>query len=364
VPLGGRVAARKRHLAPQMALLYYNMLMDSFNDTAPTESPTVAPKSNKKQGGKIALFTIIALLVGGGIASAIFVAVGYLNQGNHDNRVANCDKNEIENIAVEPVKDDDGNEIAGKSTILDARLTAELAYKTNRIIANIPSSERSPSMDTTGSFDDYINLSDQMRADLVIGSKIFDDSTMETIPATSLPDSYEYKETALNYGDVNIIRIDDSMKSEYKYLFDKELTSIPDSVISDFNTRSCSASYLKEVSYYVVALGCGGGTDIGHSMYQYKYELEGEKAYVYFAVMAKNGYGNETTFYSGFIKDNKVLDIAADQKDNITNVRDLLYNPTDKSYTPLRNIVSHYRAVFEKGSDGDFYYKTLERVND
>ena len=28
MPLGGRVAARKRHLAPQMALLYYNMLMD------------------------------------------------------------------------------------------------------------------------------------------------------------------------------------------------------------------------------------------------------------------------------------------------------------------------------------------------
>lgn len=53
MPLGGRVAARKRHLAPQMALLLYNMLMDSFNDTTPTESPTVAPKSNKKQGGNI-----------------------------------------------------------------------------------------------------------------------------------------------------------------------------------------------------------------------------------------------------------------------------------------------------------------------
>jgi hypothetical protein len=221
-------------------------------------------------------------------------------------------------------------------------------------------------MDTTGTFNDYANLSDQMRADIVIGSKIFENNPIaEKVSASDLPDSYTGKQAITrDYGYAYIIRVDEGIKSEYKYLFDKELTNLPDQVSSDFVTNSCGANYAKDASYYVRWMGCGGGSDTSHSMYQYKYELEGEKAYVYFAVMAMRDSGYDKVFYSGFINDNKILNLTAEQKGAVNTVSDSIYNSATGDYDQLINKVGHYRAVFEKGSDGDYYYKTLERVND
>ena len=332
----------------------YNMLMDNYsfdgNDSAAT-SPAVAPMTSNKQGGRIIIAAIIALLVGAAIASAIFITIN--NSNKNGGNTAN-------------------NSSAEKNTTLDARLTAELAYKTNRIIVNTASSERAPNAKaSTGRFEDYVNLDDQMRADIVISGWIFNNAfAIEEIKPASLPDSFEKKQQNLNYNYLWIVRIDDYVKSEYRYLFGKEFTNFPAVVASNLNTQSCPATYVEEASYYVLLEGQCGHVS-GQRLYQYKYELDDDKAYVYFGMMAKYGDGADLTYFNGFRWDNKIISgLTKDQKEQMKDqpLSYWIYYPetddsTDRSEL-LLDKVQHYRAVFEKGSDGDFYYKTLEKVDD
>lgn len=329
----------------------YNMLMDNFSfggDNSAAAGPAAAPAMPKKQGGKILITAIVALLVGAAIASAIFITINNLNKNGG---AANSGD-------------------AKKGTTLDARLTAELAYKTNRIIANTPSAGRSVrDVDTTGQFDDYVNLSNQMRADIVVGSRMYVSEEGEEIDTANLSDSYKDKKWRINNGFKKsfIVRIDDKVKSDYKYLFGEEFTNFPETVSSDYVT-GCPATYVSDGPYYVASVQCGGATDIIHSLYQYKYELDGDKAYVYFAMMAESGFSNERhTFNSGFISEGKLVSgLTDDQKYSLQEqgVGYQVYDIKTDSYIPVKDKVQHYRAVFEKGSDGDFYYKTLEKVND
>ncbi len=318
------------------------MLMDntSFNDTTLNE---YAPAKSSKQGGKILATAIIALLVGGAIASAIFLTINNLNGQ----------------------KSDTGKEIANNGVVLDARLTAELAYKTNRILAHRPSSERGLyDIDTTGEFQDYANLSNQMRADAVIRGY-----ESEEIDSKDLPDSYDGKKFRVENGFKKsyIIRVNEKVKSDYKYLFGKEFTVFPKSVPHDY-VSGCPADYLSDESYYVMGIQCGGTTTTSYSTYQYKYELDGDKAYVYLAVMAEgDDDAGERAFYSGFEPDSKIITgLTADQKMRMEGrgVGEEIYDVKTDSFVTMVSKVQHYRAVFEKGSDGDFYYKTLEKVND
>jgi hypothetical protein len=345
------------------------MLRDNTSNPATTSSPVVAQEPAKKKGGKTALIAIIALLVGGAIASGVFVAIKFLNNDPKNNQTANCDKNTIDNIEIEPIKDDDGNNVPDKGIILDARLTAELAYKTNRILANTPSSERAVTMDTTGDFKDYQNLSDQMRADIILGNKTNPVARLDggkEMNVSDLPDSFKDKSALIKDGfkKVDIIEIDNMVKSEYKYLFDKEFTNFPDTITSDFSTDSCGATYSKDGGYYVIFSQCGGGTSIGHSSYQYKYELDGDKAYVYLAIMSTNM--NDESVYSGFYEEKKALNLSADNKKDFAyyGAGGEYYNAATGKSELIYKKLQHYRAVFEKGSDNDFYYKTLEKVND
>ncbi len=341
------------------------MLMDnsSLNNTAPNE---YTPAKPNKQGGKILATAVIALIIGGAIASAIFIAINNLNKGSE---VSNCDENKQEKISIEPAKDESGKEIAGKGIILDARLTAELAYKTNRVIANVPSSEKSPRVDTTGNFSDYASLSDDMRASIVLSGKLLDNEVVEEIDTAKLPDSFSEKQSLIENGfkKSRIVRISSAIKDEYRYLFGKEFTHFADNVTSDFNTQSCPASYVSDAAYYVLAAQCGGMSTVRHYIYQYKYELDNDKAYVYFGMMAEDWSDNIPSFYSGFRNDDKLVSgLTKEQGESLQGqgVGYEIYDRTTGTYINMLGKVQHYRAVFEKGSDGDFYYKTLEKVND
>ena len=358
----------------------YNMLMDNYSfdgDNSAAASPAAAPAAPKKQGGKIIIASFVALLVGGAIASAIFLTINNMNGQKGDKVAANCDRNSLDTIAIQPVKDDNGNEIANKGTILDARLTAELAYKTNRILANTPTSERNVRMDTTGKMSDYTSLSDDMKMQLVMQQVDVREATKKKIG--DLPKESDARKTYekvfgsssadLLSHEVGIIYVGDAIKSDYKYLFDGEPKTNPD-IYDSFNIQTCHLEWDSVQKFYYTATQCGGGTSIGHSLFQYKYLLDGEKAYVYVAIGASKDAGDDTeVLYSGFIGDGNQINVAKAIKDGISDswyqgVGGDFYNSTNSKYEPIYKYVQHYRAVFEKGSDGDFYYKTLEKVND
>jgi hypothetical protein len=354
--------------------------MDNYSfdgDNSAAASQAAAPAAPKKQGGKIIIASFVALLVGGAIASAIFLTINNMNGQKGDKVAANCDRNSLDTIAIQPAKDDNGNEIANKGTILDARLTAELAYKTNRILANTPTSERNVRMDTTGKMSDYTNLSDDMKMQLVMQQVDVRTATKKEVG--EFPENSDirkryaeiYKNTDTEYSviEVGVIYVDDAIKSDYKYLFNGEPKTYPD-IYDSFNIQTCNLEWDNVQKIYYTATQCGGGTSIGHSLFQYKYLLDGEKAYVYVAIGASKDAGDDNeVLYSGFIGDGNQINAAKAIKEGISDawyqgVGGDFYNPTSSDYEPIYKYVQHYRAVFEKGSDGDFYYKTLEKVND
>ncbi|MBR5418951.1 hypothetical protein IK110_01750 [Candidatus Saccharibacteria bacterium] len=352
-----------------------NYSFDGENSAA--ASPAAASSTPKKQGGKILLASFIALLAGGAIASAIFLTINNFGGQKGDKSADNCERNTLENIAIQPAKDDNGNEISGKGTILDARLTAELAYKTNRVLANKATSERNVFMDSTGKMADYVNLSDDMKTQIVMQQVDVREATKKKVG--DLPeDSDARKDYKTIYNsdkkytdaEIGVVNINDAIKSDYKYLFDGEIKSYPD-IYDSFSVQACFLNWDSTQKFYYTASQCGGGTSISHSLFQYKYLLDGEKAYVYVAIgSSKDGVdSNSAVFYSGFSSDLKEVKLTKSEKASYYSswylgVGGDFYNPTTQDYEPYYKYVQHYRAVFEKGSDGDFYYKTLEKVDD
>ena len=263
-----------------------------MDNTTNTEAPApivAAPVKKPSCKGKVTVAAIIAALVGGGIASGVFLTINAIKgQSDYRGEVVSSSST-LENVAIKPFKDENGNEEINKGIILDARLTAELAYKTNRIIAGSASSERTISnMDTTGTMADYVNLSDDNKTQIVMRKVDWNTAGVHKKYA-ELPDNSEVKankDIASLYADgATVIYIDDNIKSDYKYLFDSELTAHPD-VDDSFAVGACFLQWDDKNNFYYNATQCGGATSIGHSLYQYKYELDGDKAYVYLAIVS------------------------------------------------------------------------------
>lgn len=327
------------------------MLMDNMNSGAAMAAPSMAAKANKKQGTRILIASFVALLVGAAATAAVFVAINKASGDNKDDKVANCDSDKKEPIAITPEKDKDGNEIADKGIISDAKLINRLAYKTNRIVSGVASSERSiHGADTGGNIDALKQLSDERKVQIIF-TKYFDDD-YEMIDINQLPDDYADKQAlkADGYTTVAVSRITDTIKSDYRDLFGSDFDNRPETIISDFLTQSCGATYNKKNDYYVHYVGCGGANSIAYNSYQYKYELDGDKAYVYLALARAeqdySSYPNDTV-YNDWSGNNDVSD-------------------GNSSYIGKDDYgkYAHYRAVFERASDGDFYYQTIEKVND
>ena len=308
-------------------MLCYNALMDNMNDN---NAPVT--QGNKKQSSKILIASVVALLVGAAAASAVFIGIN----GGLDFGKKNTTSNNAE--TAKPVEDD---------SVLSQSLIHELAYKTNRIFAISSSAGRYvDSVDTTGDMDDYKKLPDELKATIVIRNAIRDGRT-EMMNVSDLGDS-EIKtilqETGLTT--VPVTKVDDDIKADYKNLFGADFTNQADSSVSLWADGSWSGCAIGSVDGVYVQYAPCGGYNPGHvNIYQYKYEVDGGKVYVYFATQLVDDQGK-------IYKDLERKNLLAGEGN--------MLNHLSTEYEKY----NHYRAVFEKNDDGNYIYKTVEEVND
>lgn len=324
------------------------MLMDnsSFNgvESAPVMQPVVAPVKPKKQGGKILAIVIISIIFGALATSAVFVTLGAFKGDKKSNNGSSSTAAETQ----------DGE-------IKDAKLIAELTYKTNRILGNNPSVEQTVLLNSYGQIAPYQNLSDKDKVMIVLAAK--DYNNLREVPVSELPDSFEMKKSHFVRNGIDtasVIDVDEKLESDYQMLFgDSDPVWVNQ---TNGSTNGCPRfNYVPEKKYYVFSGQCGGVYPWAYYSSQYKYTREGDKAYVYLkpvSVYHAMAEGQLNTVYSGFGKEASKVGLPQETMDNIADGNDYLISQNISSFT------KKYRAVYEKDSNGNYAYKTIEEVKE
>ncbi len=310
-----------------------------IEDQAPVSTPP------KKQGGKILAIAIIAMLVGAAGASAVFVG---LNGGFDFSKKSSSQTsdNKSENKGDEN-KDGEDEKESEEVEISDATLKATIIKKANVVFRSQESEDTLKSPSIFDDFSKYENPSKETKSRIILA--FFDGK--DTISSKDIPSKYMNDYLKQYYAEnpsdtIPAIKIDDKVKNYYKSLFGDEMTEFPDNAANNNYFNTCGMVYIPELNTYsVIAVGCGGAISVWPIAYQYKVTTKGDKAYAYFAIGLHNS--DENKIYGYFDKKDTVL---------VSNVEKI----TSENYKQI----PHYRAVFEKQSDGNYIYKTAERVND
>ena len=313
------------------------MLMDNSN--------YVPVAQGKKEGGKILIIAIIALLVGAAAATAIIVSInGGFNFGKKEETTSK------EKKAEDKVADGD---------ITDDKTIIELSYKANFVLSHGYDAVAAKEM-TTSEFKyyglkDYAGLTASQKIGSVVRSFMDDETVMTKDQWAKVSDKerntlakrYSSESVEDFYVGLNVIDNVDRIKERYQYIYGSYGESIP--AEADGVSIVCgNYNYLSSINVFATVNGCGdlGAHEI--KIEQYKYEQSGNLAYVYFVagvtVPNANGDGKEE-YYGDLDKATKV------SYNGYVSV-----NNTSVKYT-------RYRVVFEQEDDGNYIYKTVEKVN-
>ena len=146
-----------------------------------------------------------------------------------------------------------------------------------------------------------------------------------------------------------ILHSKQKLDQEYAKLFGKIDTELPDRII-----ETCPFfTYVEELSTYAYRNACGKSQYKINYYYQYRYEQQDDKAYVYFAAGSSipNKDGKYSTLYSDMDAE-KILYTDGDYEE---------YTISKDNYT----IFSQYRLVFKKENKNsdNYIYEKLEKVN-
>ncbi len=167
---------------------------------------------------------------------------------------------------------------------------------------------------------------------------LFKESNCKTIKGNIKPD--DYKTTIVS---------EQRLEKEYAELFGEISAKLPQQI-----TNACPYyTYIKELSSYVYRAKCGRKNYKINHYYQYQYQTEKDRAYIYFAAGSTtlDNSGNYALLY-GDIDAKKILHTQGNyqeyviDKDNYTNFQ-------------------HYRLVFKKESknSNNYIFETYEKVD-
>ena len=160
---------------------------------------------------------------------------------------------------------------------------------------------------------------------------------------------------------------EDEAAAVYASLFGEKPTSF-ESPTSICGTLSHDAEYH---IYYTNMAGCGGGDGPIHQAYIEQYMATNSKAYIYIHIASVNVYdGDNVPVYKTFIGLADIHNSETDQA--ITPDESLVYSRLgsggvgmvipkiidSENYTQFQQ----YRFVFEKDDDGNYFFKTVEKL--
>ena len=197
-----------------------------------------------------------------------------------------------------------------------------------------------------------------MKSKRFLSTSILSKDDSQRVKINDLPDSVANKKTLAEQagGDYSLssMKVTDDMKKEYKNIFGEELTMVKE--VDASATTGCTFTYVPELNSYVaLLLGCGGSTDHWPMSYQVKYTKQGEKAYVYIALGQADSSATDYLYMRSDTSMNSGIVESFDNWDSFS-----AYKIDASNYTKY----TLYRAVFEKNDDGNYIYKTFEKVNE
>lgn len=313
------------------------MLMDNSN--------YVPVAQGKKEGGKILIVAIIALLVGAAAATAVIVGInGGFNFGKKE------ETSSKEKKAENKIADGD---------ITDDKTINELSYKANFVLSHGYDAIAAKEM-TTNEFKyyglkDYAGLTTGQKMGSVVRSFMDDEAVMTKDQWGKISDQekktlakrYSSEEADGFYMALNVISNVDRIKERYQYIYGSYGENIP--AEADGVSIACgNYNYLSSINVFATVNGCGDYGVHEIKVEQYKYEKSGDQAYVYFiagvTVPNANDDGKEE-YYGDLDKTTKVS-----------------YN----GYVSVKNTsikYVHYRVVFEQEDSGNYIYKTVEKAD-
>lgn len=329
------------------------MLMDNSNSSG---ADFVAPTRSKKQGGKIAAVAILMLVLGGVMATAVFATIN----GGFD-----FSKNKSDNSSVST---NSVSSSAEEQDISDLRVLGELAYKNSVILSGGTETAIAPEIYTDNddtryngaAFFNGLNDSDKVSS-IIIATKgtINSDDYIDDEEAGKISDD--------DYAKVKEIDADkkwntyyalvaraDELRPYYEYIYG-DIKEFPDET-NNYSDSICPTTiYLKSLAAYFKGHGCGGMNfpyKIG--AYRYKYTTQGNQANVYFAAGLRT-YATvnpeETFAYFYDLEKSKTMS---------GTFYEWNWGPNSNSYQDF----AHYKMVFEKDSNGNYIYKSVEKVED
>lgn len=332
------------------------MLMDNQNTFQSSVPPTPAPAPTvpsaapapAKKTGNVILIAILCLILGAAIAVGIIVGInGGFNFGG---------KSSDGGSSSSPKVDD---EITEEVAIEDTDLIASLTKKANIVIAGTISSERSlKNIEYSGNIGDYQSMTSEMKSREFLSASIRNIDNSEEVKVSDLPSSVASKETLIEQAGADYVissmRVTDSMRNDYKDIFGEELIMIDK--VDASKITGCTYTYVPEMdSYVMLLLGCGGGSDHWALSYQTKHTKQGKNAYVYFALGQIDSSDESYVYMRSDVTVNSDIVERFDDWDSAS-----AYKIDASNYAKY----TQYRAVFEENEEGNYIYKTFEKVNE
>lgn len=273
---------------------------------------------------KKVFFTILAFILG----IALGIGIIYIVDNNSKNNEKKESKNEEIEITDNLLKEDLTKKIYAMSSIYGSD--------------NTDFSENLFKIHFTGFRDSLYNdltLTDDQKLEIAL------DHTIQ---------SYDY--TAIPKDDLDLImgvkKKTDVEKMYLKYFGTKEFTHK--------RTTSCSGDYSYDEAnqvYYVYEPACGGSGPLSYYLYMNKMTTKGNKAYVYlnaFAIEGDVDENNDITY-------NVYKDVSKTKvyQKNITEEES---NSFKVDSTNAHNF-DQYKFTFEKDTKGNYYFKSISKVN-